>query len=280
MPFAIFWPADRLTLGVGMVTLLGVALSLRNLRGTTLLAAWGWACLAAITLVALQGAEPGSPAAFVAAVLTLAPMVAVLGAKRPQHHAWQFIVLSLQAILMMPAVEGMLFADGRMPELHWARQTVLLALIVVGWINYLPTRFVTAATLLAGGQLLLLLPFLAWSKVTANDQSAVWGRLLLAAAVVGAWLTSRFASSSRHPINGPWLAFRDAYGVLWSLRVAERFNTTAREHGWPVELGWSGLHPRVHISSAMEVDPEATSCFDALVSRFVLRPWLARKRGE
>jgi hypothetical protein len=38
-----------------------------------------------------------------------------------------------------------------------------------------------------------------------------------------------------------WIDFRDAYGAVWGVRVAERLNVAARRHGWPVLFAWRGL---------------------------------------
>ena len=49
---------------------------------------------------------------FAAAVLSFAPTMALLGAKRPQNGAWQFVVITLWAILALPAFEVLLRGRG------------------------------------------------------------------------------------------------------------------------------------------------------------------------
>ena len=142
-----------------------------RLAGTTLQAPIAWlvvalACVGCQLTVELQyGFEDESwiaPLRFVAATSMYCPVMAVLGAKRPQNRAWQFVVLSLWAVLVLPAAKYVAFWSSTTFELHPARSWFLLILIVVGLVNFLPTRFWPAATLFAGGQVLLLggsLPF-------------------------------------------------------------------------------------------------------------------------
>ena len=40
-----------------------------------------------------------------------------------------------------------------------------------------------------------------------------------------------------------WFWFRDNWGVVWALRVLERFNRAAEVSRWPVRLTWFGLAP-------------------------------------
>ncbi|HEY2841351.1 MAG TPA: hypothetical protein VGJ26_19495, partial [Pirellulales bacterium] len=94
----------------------------RQLRGTTLTAplAWGGLALTAICGVELLALAAGEESAiewlqsarFVAAVSSLCPAIALLGAKRPQSRAWQFIVLTLLGILALPALFSLLLHYG------------------------------------------------------------------------------------------------------------------------------------------------------------------------
>ncbi len=40
-----------------------------------------------------------------------------------------------------------------------------------------------------------------------------------------------------------WFWFRDNWGVVWALRVLERFNRAAEVSHWPLRLTWFGLVP-------------------------------------
>src|SRR5580704_11196065 len=135
-----------------VIALFGIWLlwpGLRSLRGTTLLAAWwwavvSWAAAAVATLAGVFGygfatyATWRESVALGVATTVVLPGIAVLGAKRPQHFAWQWIVLSLWVVLVLPAAQWQLL--GSEPSLHPARQWFLLVLIVLTVVNYLPTR--------------------------------------------------------------------------------------------------------------------------------------------
>ena len=120
----------------------------KRLSGSTLAAVWVWSLvsLAAIgvaeLLVALAGGEPASPSShamrFSAAVSSICPIMALLGAKRPQDRGWQFIVFTLWVILSLPAAHWLLFGGVR--EIHPAQVGLLAILIGAGAINAMATR--------------------------------------------------------------------------------------------------------------------------------------------
>ena len=254
-------------------------------RGTTLLAVWGWsvAAILALLLASVEFANSASPVVttsplrYLAAVLGLSPIVALLGAKRPQHHAWQLIVGSFVALMLLPAGEGLLFGTGRVPELHVTRQVLLLGLVGVGTANYLPTRYALPACCYAAAQLALLAPFVQVLRSFDGPNSLVIAETTVAAAAILAWCVSRWRRSGAE-ITAPWLTFRDVYGLAWPLRVAERFNTTAAAQAWGVRLGWNGLEPPEQSAAETAFSTEMAGNFDSLLRRFVSREWIARQR--
>ncbi|MES1213155.1 MAG: hypothetical protein ABUL64_01075, partial [Singulisphaera sp.] len=92
--------------------LASLAVARRYVRGTTLVAPWCWAIVAVALVAAVDGAAllsgsgmtPAwlSAARYLAAIATFCPLMAVLGAKRPQDRAWQLIVLALWFVLALP----------------------------------------------------------------------------------------------------------------------------------------------------------------------------------
>ncbi len=77
-------------------------------------------------------------------------------------------------------------------------------------------------------------------------------------AILGRWCAKQKAISTtianeRQPMHGSfdvgrrydrvWTDFRDLFGTVWSLRVMERVNETARLQQWNWELTWSGFTP-------------------------------------
>src|SRR5438132_5998673 len=106
----------------GIVGLVALGLVRPRLRGTTLLAPWWWSLFSLAAVMSVEtmlgsssagGDVRWAPAArYAAAVTTFGPIMAVLGAKRPQDRAWQFIVLSLLVVLALPSGEALAFRDG------------------------------------------------------------------------------------------------------------------------------------------------------------------------
>ncbi|MDX1965112.1 MAG: hypothetical protein SFX18_18355 [Pirellulales bacterium] len=117
-------------------------------------------CTSGITAENLDAA---GPVRFLMVATTFLPAMAILGAKRPQHGAWQLIVLTLWVTLIWPALESLLL--GWTWELH--RQPVrggfVVILLVVQLSNWLPTRYLGPVALLTAAQTILLWPQLPWS---------------------------------------------------------------------------------------------------------------------
>ncbi len=162
--------------------LLALAWRRAALRGTTLAAPWTWSLAAFVSLASVEIAvglagkqEPAWSAAarYIAAMGTFSPIMALLGAKRPQNRGWQFIVASLWVILSLPAFEWLLF--GGVAEIHPARFWFLVILIVVGATNQLGTRWWMAGVLYCGGQIALLLPYFSATPLVWASQAALVG---------------------------------------------------------------------------------------------------------
>ncbi|MGI9178635.1 MAG: hypothetical protein ACR2IT_12365, partial [Pirellulales bacterium] len=146
-------------------------------RGTTAVPAAVWAGAAAAVFAVEASCRAAGlvqdPAAFAAlrlvvVALSLCPTMALLGAKRPQHGVWQFIVGSLAFVLAMPAVSATLVRPGTPPDVHALQRWFMPLLVVVGWMNFAATRRGPSAALIAIGQLLLMrrvLPFAADTAV-------------------------------------------------------------------------------------------------------------------
>lgn len=264
----------------------------RDLAGTTLVAAWYWAlvsltALATCELILALVSESNVPRwaphlRFCAAATTFCPTMAILGAKRPQDRAWQFIVASLWMVIALPALQSLVYAPGRSLDLDNAWRWFLLLLIVLGAANGLPTRFWLAWLLVAAAQVLLFLEQLpiAASGSGANVVLVAIGLLTLAAALTSFGLPRR--ASDGTDFDRQWRGFRDAFGTLWGLRVAERFNSAATMYGWGVRLGWRGLVRQTESSDRLlpcepprEHEAALRQVWHSLVLRFVSPEWLA-----
>ena len=263
-----------------LLALAGFAI-LPRVRGTTLTAPALWWIAAAATIAAVEAllayhrVAPSTLAAslwrYTAAVGTFCPLIAVLGAKRPQDRGWQWVVASLWLVLLVPLAQAVASPSGTQLELVAAWRWLLWGFIAMGLLNYLPTRFALSALLVAAGQVLLLgEPAAVAQELPATTRVAVALALFLVA--YGLAALRRFRAPPSLPQTARWLAFRDAWGAFWALRVLQRVNQTAELSHWPVRLQWSGV---VFIEVAMlavTLDPPIESAldqsFDALLRRF------------
>jgi hypothetical protein len=267
------------------------------LRGTTLIAPWWWSVLAVATLGLTEMALAWAPsnaawtthARFLSAATTLCPMMAVLGAKRPQDRAWQLIVAALLLVVVWPAVQALAFRPDRPLMLHPAWRGFVSILWLLGLVNGLPTRH-ALATLAAGlgqGCLLADLAPAAIAQVFPGTIDATMRVLLglaccAAAIVLWAW---RLCPDRAGCSGGDraWLDFRDLYGAVWGLRVAERFNAAAEQHAWPCKLGWRGIVARRAADDAADgaasrdPPPAARQALLGLLRRFVDEAWIAER---
>lgn len=220
-------------------------------RRTTLLQATTWALFAWAAWVgtlASAAAWPGSRVAalgYLALSLTGCAGIAVLGARRPVVYAWNFVVLSLLAVLLLPLAESLL-GDLRFSE---PRLLFLAAVVAVGVLNYLPTRLGLVAVGLGvacGTEISRLALPDGGSAPPAAKPVGPWLLAVLPWVGYGLLRTRRPAPSE---FDALWLAFRDRFGLVWGQQTREPFNRAAANAGWPVFLYWRGL--RVHSGSAL-----------------------------
>jgi hypothetical protein len=264
-------------------------------RGSTAVPAAAWAVAAAVALSAEMAAVASgslvSPPVrgslrLLAAALAVCPTMSLLGAKRPQHGVWQFIVATLAIVLILPAVSATLVRPGTAPDVHVLARCFLLLLAIVGWMNFAGTRHAVAATLLAVGQVALSwpwLPFAADAPTLGTWFPDGFGVLLLAVgaavAVVQSALAARTAAappdSLRDRYNRPFFALRETLGAAWTLRIAERFNGVSASRGWPCRLHFGGFDPGQGTTTDAW-QPDAARAFAALLRRFVTSAWLTR----
>lgn len=304
--------AAALVSAAAVVALLAVVRARAAVRGTTLVAAWGWLVAGLVAAVGVAVAEVYDPARgasalpalrYVAGLMLVAPTMALLGAKRPQHAAWQWIVLTLLVVLALPLVEAWAFAGRVDPALHTLRQGFLAVLVLTGLANHLATRFAGPAACLAAAQGWLLadqLPGLQY--LAAFELRGVAAVVLLAAGLVAAWWLGR-RDRSGPPLDRLWLGFRDAYGAVWTLRVAERVQMELGPAAARVRVGWWGIQVDVvernesnpaagggaGVWRPLRACPEALAAADAarlrqamttLLRRFVDRAWIDARLAE
>ncbi len=261
----------------------------RRIRGTTLLAPWWWSVVslslvasgeAAIAVCHASETAAAAQLRLAAGAMTFCPLVALLGAKRPQNRAWQFIVFSFWVILALPAAQARLLRPEEPPAVHPLWSWFLVVLIVVGLTNYVPTRFGFAGLLAAAGQATFHWKYLPFGSPSAPQQAPLCGLALMSAAAVAAAVLARNPPRTAEPLDRLWLDFRDQFGVVWGLRVAERINASAKMYGWDARLGWHGFStsasgPAAQISPGVKT--ELAKSLGSLLRRFVSSEWIERR---
>jgi len=285
-----------LTCGGALVTAAAAVAGGWLARGSTAVPAAAWAALAACGLAveAFAAATGGlvdpaarSAARLAVAALAVCPTMALLGAKRPQHGVWQFIVATLACVLALPAVSALLVRPGSLPDVHIIVRFFLPLLVLVGWMNFAATRHGLAAAVVAGGQLMLVagfLPGIGRSEPLGASIDAAGAGLVAAGSVMAAvqsagWPATRLRRQGLAAVTDPAvLAIRETLGAAWTLRIAERFNAVAGERGWPCRLTFTGLvvDPSAR-PGGWEAD--AVRCLRALLRRFATEDWIGRHGG-
>ena len=257
---------------------------------TTLVSAAWWAAAATLAIAGVELARAALPLAdawlaplrFCAAALSFCPFVAVIGAKRPQHLPWNFVVLSLWGIVSLSALTALAMQRNDRFILGDARAWLLWALIVMGYINYLPTRNQFAALLVALGQIILFAPHLpllrgiGWLANLPAGPSLGLFLFAMALAVVGraSQPVSDGQESSSYKFDRLWLDFRDLFGLLWGLRLQERVNAASSSANWEVDLAWSGFKGKDIPAKNREALRQAMT---GLLRRFVSHEWIAAR---
>lgn len=265
-----------------LLSLLFLILRRTRFTGTTLVAPARWTAASLVFLGVVEIlphfvvlAESTLHAwEYAAASFTLCPLMAILGAKRPQNIGWQWIVLSLWGVLLLPVVEMLILWRGGELDEGPARRWFLVILLGVGCSNYLLTRFWFAAGMATAGQLLILSRYLPWTLPDGEHYFAI-GNGLIAGAIACAWWQTR-RSAAKSNWDAVWIDFRNAYGLVWSLRVLERVNTTNKLAGLSSELTWFGFSS----PDAAEETPtpqelaSREKTMRTLLRRFVSRAWI------
>jgi hypothetical protein len=278
-------PVVTLALGAAIL-----ALPRATIRQTTLVSPWlwAWAALGAwssvefvAALLGERGATWLAPARLAAIALSFCPAVSLIGSKRPQHAGWNFVVLSLWAIVALPAAENFFLHPGEKLALGDARGWFLWILLLLGPINFVPTRFWLASLLIAAGQLLAASRYLALLQRPLVPHAELPGLALCGCGLLAAAMASRRVAKGAMPYDRLWLDFRDSFGLLWALRVQERLNASAQQYGWNIELTWSGFRQplRSETPATDSNEPVLRTTFTGLLRRFSSHDWIAARLG-
>ena len=292
------------TSGVAIIFVILSCCAAWFVRGSTAVPATLWSAAASLffALTTLQQATENLDVAtlgihrVVVAALSVCPVMSLLGAKRPQHGVWQFIVGALAAVLALPAASAILIHPGSLPDLHILGRFFLPVLVIVGWVNFIGTRRAVAATLVAVGHFGLIWPLLPGIQVDGALPQPTRDLVAISCMTAGVFLALSQAVFTRlrrrlvladgvqlplenaefeYRVNTCFLALRETLGAAWTLRLAERFDQMARRRGWPVRLTFQGLQIQEESPEA-SWEPDAVRAMEALMKRFVSSAWLKR----
>jgi hypothetical protein len=224
-------------------------------RGTTLRPAIVWAGIAVALGILAQIQAMAAPLssgrpvsghwAYVSSLATLAGLISILGARTPGGGAWAMLMGLLVLVFLLPWLEGSGLANARggMDRLRldhmWSLFYVLL--IIAGVTNFLTTRY-ALASLLVGSSLIAELTGLLATSWEPSRRAMMWsiGPALLGMGLIQAIVSARTVPTDADPLTRLWLGFRDHWGVVWALRVRERFNRAAEASRWPIRIAWQG----------------------------------------
>jgi hypothetical protein len=302
-----------LVVAVAVFCAIAVLVLLRGLiaaRGTTLVAPLAWALVSLVVLflaaTLLHEAKDSASAArfekwwLIAASSTFCPLIALLGAKRPQDRAWQMIVLSFWGIIALPAIQSLMTHPAETLDLHLLWEAFFVVLILMGWMNYASSPFGLAGTAVLLGQTLLF-----WRWLPLLGTYAFWwpglGVFLLCIAVMVAGVLATTRRRLLESVgaatgwNRVWLDFRDWYGLLWTRRVMQRVeeqaSTSIEWIDW-YSLRTAAAQERLPPNEEKKVDDgdaiapvgtwsAAEPALRSLLRRFVSNKWIERRlHGE
>lgn len=184
----------------------------------------------------------------------------MLGGRRPHLTAWNFVVLGLLAVMVLPLVEKTFIGT---QSLDWLRITFLAITLGVSVLNYLPTRFGPSAFLAGIGCAAEMIAIAAPVPLPRGMESDVLRSCLLAAPALG--LVCLFPAAT-NDLDRTWRDFRDAWGLVWGERVREQFNRSAANAALPVHLTWFGVKYTRPIDATLQAAVRDT--LRALLSRF------------
>lgn len=268
-------------------------------RGTTLttVVPWVWPAVVVWSAVALSGCFPNlhtaawrSHLVYIAAVWSLVPVIAVLGARRPTCRAWPlFVLLPMVVVLLWPLLPIFMATGWSRPlELETPHRVIFGFVVLMGFGNYLGTRLTLPMLLAAAALLTVVLNLKPTVGESAVDRELLWtvGNLGVAIAVVWgtAMVRGPFPGGTAH--DRVWSEFTALYGLVWSRRLLDRLQYLSRKQNWNCEVTPHGFCANTEIDQSganTEIDPPTTAAIDHalrwLLRRFVDSDWLDARLG-
>ncbi|MCA8996619.1 MAG: hypothetical protein KDA80_06535 [Planctomycetaceae bacterium] len=219
------------------------------------------------------------------AIVSLCPMISVLGSRRPTSRVWSwFVVVPLLAVLGWPAITVWFSRLDRLPPLEIQAPALggLLLALTMGAGNYAGTRLGGTAL---GASLAILLAVVPNSSTLGRlvSPDLFWGAASgLMAASIGAGLhICRRSPKIGDPYDLIWHDFRDTFGLVWSIRIQESLNAGAEQRQCHWRIGPLGVDWRV--SDPSRPEPDVVKSFENSLRwhlrRFVDPDWIDQRLG-
>ena len=274
--------------------------SWRLIQGTTLESAWRWGwgawSLWGVSW-ALELNASRIPAGvldqlwYAVALLLLAALVTVLGAKRPGTRVWTwFVTIPMLLVLGWPALFA--WSKGWPPERFRLMEPALWAygiVCIMGLGNYVGTRFLASAFWLGVALFWLAMPYSGWVPDMLPTPSGCRLRATLCGGMAVIWPATLAASIPfLAPWDRVWVDFVNSFGIVWGRRLQDRFNDTARQSKWGVKLDlygltWDDSQTQVVTTERTKLPrwtPEMIHTMQWLLRRFVDQRWLEKRVGK
>jgi hypothetical protein len=275
--------AEIITLVAALAIVAGILSARNSVQHTTLVGPLVWAVVAGLGWVVAAGAglllnrmhPVHGQLWYTAAVLTICPLIAVLGARRPTIRVWNwFVVLPLTAVLLWPVALCWMPRGPERLALEAPHLAGLGVVLLMGIGNYIGTRW----TVLAAATLVSIA--LVLSSVSRASMDAVQLRAWAAGALcLALWGARRFAARTVEQVRSwqrVWTDFRETFGIVWAHRIAERVNAEALKGNWATRLqptGFVAARPEAVLD--LEADRSAIDhTLRWLLRRFVDQDWL------
>ncbi|WP_437225214.1 hypothetical protein SH661x_003964 [Planctomicrobium sp. SH661] len=260
---------------------------------TSLTPAWRWGQAAQfawfLSSTAAAASSPGSPlmdqAWLWTAILTLCPLIAVLGARRPATRVWSwFIILPLIAVLGWPGLTVFSNWPSIPPLRIQAPVCIGFGLVtVMGVGNYLGTRYSLPAVLAGLAVALCLAPLTTFWQVpppTAAMMRVAAGMVLVSG--IGFAIRQGLREGTEEsPYDRLWFDFRDTFGIVWSIRIQERINQIAEKENWSSRLGPNGFewNLQMPVESRTVTETRMDHALRWHLRRFVDPEWIDERVG-
>ncbi len=218
---------------------------------------------------------------FLAAVMSLAPPMAVLGARRPTCRIWPaFVLLPMVVVLSWPVVSiGAATNWSRPLELELPQVAMFALVVVMSFGNYVGTRLSGPALLAAAALVSIPLAqsrWLTWSP-EARESAVSVAVCLLATAVIRTCRIVRRRNETLKGLDRVWADFVTLFGLVWSRRLLDRLQIMAAKQEWSCRVTPTGFvwpnEPDARTEAAVQ------QSLRWLLRRFMDPVWLDERLG-